>query len=206
MILSPIDSFCFYVGTPQGFTTALVPCFAVSVPESLTNGQRVSLWCIRCSILFLVVAFGRQLTGRPKTERLNATIWLIGALFAAAHSLGSLATFHHFSQAEAFESTAQQTQDLLGFRFGAGLYVNYVFVVVWLFDALFRMFQRDRYQQLPTWYHYSVEGFLAFIAINGTIVFKSGWLRWTAIACIAVLIGLAWRNHRHATLTSTCIR
>ncbi len=96
-------------------------------------------------------------------------------------------TFHHGSQAAALKSTAAQTEQLLGFRFGAGLYINYLFVVVWLGDAAFRLFGSSRYVSLPSWYRPMLIGFLVFIAINGAIVFQSGWIRIVGIGCVCML-------------------
>ena len=142
-------------------------------------------------MLLMVGVLSAELRGARSTGRLIAWVWLLGALFAMAHSWGALMTFHHGSQEAALKSTAEQTEQLLGFRFGAGLYVNYLFVVVWLADAVFRLLAPSRYILLPNWYRRSVIGFLVFIAINGAIVFKSGWIRIVGVGCVCLLGTLA---------------
>ena len=142
-------------------------------------------------MLLMVGVLTAELRGARSTGRLITWVWLLGALFAMAHSLGALMTFHHGSQEAALESTAEQTEQLLGFRFGLGLYVNYLFVVVWLADAVFRLLAPSRYVLLPKWYRRSVIGFLVFIAINGAIVFKSGWIRIIGVSCVCLLGALA---------------
>ncbi len=154
---------------------------------STTFAESASIWAIRIAMVLLVAVLSAELRGSKSTEPLIVWPWLMGALFAFAHSLGSLMTFHHGSQAAALESTAEQTQQLLGFRFGAGLYVNYLFVVVWLADAVFRLLAPTRYLSLPVWYRHTVIGFLVFIAINGAIVFKSGPIRVIGIGCVCLL-------------------
>lgn len=103
---------------------------------------------------------------------------------------GHLLTFHNGSQQQAFQSTADQTQDLLGVAFGAGLYVNYAFLAVWSLDAVLAAFAPEPHQRLPRLYHALSLGFLCFIALNATAVFKSGWLRWFGIGATIVLLAL----------------
>ncbi|MEQ1827696.1 MAG: hypothetical protein ABL921_17180 [Pirellula sp.] len=172
------------------------PCFmlAFSVPSPVTAAQVASLWAIRLAMICMVVVFAAEICGKAKTNRYVVMGWTLGALLALGHSLGALITFHDFNQSEAFESTAQQTEALIGIRVGAGLYVNYIFVAVWLFDAILRGIAPARYAQLPKFYAWAVNGFLVFIAINGAIVFKSGLIRGIGIACVAVLFALWWRR------------
>lgn len=161
---------------------------------TITYAESASLWAIRLAMLVMVGVYAAELAGTKRCHRCLAFLWLVGALLALGHSLGSLITFHHGNQAEALESTAQQTQALLGFRFGAGLYVNYVFVVVWLLDATLRLGVRNKYERFPNAYFYCVHGFLIFIAINGAIVFKAGLVRVIGILSVLLLSVMAWRR------------
>ncbi len=162
------------------------------VAENL--GEHLSLWAIRLALLAMFAAFALQLRGASETSNLVRSVWLCGALCAFLHSVGSLFTFHAGSHQEAFDSTARQTEELLGVAFGIGLYVNYVFVAVWFGDAALRWIRRDFYCSLPGWYRTMVYGFLGFIAVNGTIVFKAGWIRVVALAAIASLVFLWWKR------------
>ena len=155
--------------------------------DATTVAGWASLWAIRVAMVIMAAVLIAEFRGATATNRMIAWLWRSGALFAIAHSVGSLMTFHHGSQAAALESTAAQTEQLLGFRFGAGLYVNYLFVVVWLADAALRLIAPSRYALLPTWYRTLVIGFLVFIAINGAIVFKTGWIRMVGIGCVCML-------------------
>jgi hypothetical protein len=141
-------------------------------------------------MFLLVVCLGLELRGWTKTSRLLTTLWLLGAIAAFFHSLGALATFHHGSHAEALQSTAEQTEEMLGIAFAAGLYFNYVFVAAWLFDASWRIIAPANYLRLPAAYHFGLTGFLVFIAFNGAVVFKSGMFRWAGIASIAGLLSI----------------
>ena len=92
----------------------------------------------------------------------------------------------------------QQTAELLGFRFGAGLYVNYAFVAIWLFDAVVRIAMPIKYEQFPKLYGRLVYAFLIFIAINGAIVFKSGTVRIVGIASLSILLLMLASKYRRS--------
>ena len=156
-----------------------------------TPAELASIWAIRIALGLMFLVFAIDIHGRKSTDRLTAILWLVGALLSMYHSLGSIATIYHGSQTMAFEATAQETEELLGIRFGAGLYVNYAFVFVWLVDALIRVVSPAIYRQLPKAYRYFTNGFLIFIAINGAIVFQSGWIRGIGLACVAMLLILS---------------
>ena len=156
--------------------------------------MEASLWAIRISMILMVVVLAAEMRGAKSTSLAIALPWFSGALLALAHSIGAMMTFHHGSQLAAFESTAKQTEQLLGLRFGAGLYVNYLFVIVWLADAAIRLLLPKCYPGFPNWYRYVVTGFLVFIAINGAIVFQAGWTRYIGIGCLLFLGALARGN------------
>lgn len=167
-----------------------------NVPFAATLGEHASLWSIRLSLLLLVCCLALQSRGLNSTDWRLAGLWFLGALLAACHSLGALWTFHHGSQWEAFQSTAQQTEEMIGVRLGAGLYINYLFVCVWLFDSIWRIGSARTYGKLPSIYHWLTLGFLLFIAFNGAVVFKSGLMRWLGILCTALLLFL-WIRRRN---------
>jgi hypothetical protein len=166
--------------------------------------MEAALWAIRISMILMVVVLAAEIRGAISTSLAIVILWFSGALLALAHSVGAMITFHHGNQLAAFESTAKQTEQLLGFRFGAGLYVNYLFVIVWLADAAIRLLLPKHYPDFPNWYRYGVTGFLVFIAINGAIVFQASWTRYVGIGCLLFLGTLAWtaqskRTHKPGT-------
>ncbi len=96
----------------------------------------------------------------------------------------------------AIEATAQQTQELIGIRFGAGLFVNYAFDLVWLVDAMVRMISPGIYSKIPKAYRYCTNSFLIFMAINGAIVFQSGCIRAIGLACVGMLLLLSLQRRK----------
>lgn len=169
---------------------------AVEIAETLA--EHASLWAIRAAMIAMFAVFAMQIRGMSEVSVIVRSVWLMGALAALAHSVGALWAFHQGSHEAAFESTAKQTEELLGVAVGIGLYVNYLFVLVWFVDAGLRFFRSDWYKCIPYWYRIAVYGFLAFIAINGVIVFKSGAVRWIGVLAIAILCMLWFVKRRES--------
>lgn len=172
----------------------IAPWLLAATPVAETPWQFVALLAIRAALPLFVAVLAAEAFGRHRSLRPIAALWLLGAGLAVWHSFGALLAFHDGSQQQAFQSTADQTQELLGVAFGAGLYVNYAFLAVWWFDAALAFFWPARHRRLPRTYHRGALGFLCFIALNATVVFKSGWLRWFGIGATLILLMLVFRK------------
>lgn len=152
-----------------------------------TSTIRIALLCyVASSVLWLAYRNHRQI------DACALWCWTIGCLFFLAHMLCGFA-YHEWSHAKVYAYTAQETQRLIGWEFGAGIYFNYLFAVVWSCDVIRRWWLHER-----TWSTvcgYAVQTYMAFIAINGTIIFKSGWIRGAAVLALATLFVLAARRY-----------
>ncbi|XZE32338.1 hypothetical protein SH501x_003081 [Pirellulaceae bacterium SH501] len=170
----------------------IAPWLLAATPVAETPWQFVALLAIRAALALFVAVLAAEAFGRHRSSKPIAVLWLVGAGLAVWHSLGALWSFHDGSQQQAFQSTADQTQALLGVPIGAGLYVNYAFLAVWSIDASLAFFSPAWHRQLPRAYHWTTLGFLCFIALNATVVFKSGWLRWFGIGAALMLLALVF--------------
>jgi hypothetical protein len=110
------------------------------------------------------------------------------------HALAAMGFYHQWSHSLAFDETARQTQSLLGISVGVGIYFNYAFVLIWMVDALWWIGQPKSYVRRASWINWLVYGYLIFIAINGTVVFETGIVRWVSVAAGLVLAALASRK------------
>ena len=169
--------------------------------------SEVTIWTIRLSMICLFGALAlrlrcltksNQVTENPDCESAPMVaarnLWLLGSFFSLLHTLVAMGFYHQWSHWLAFEDTARKTQLVLGVRVGIGIYFNYAFVMIWLFDALWWIGRPNSYVQRPQWINWWVYGFLIFIAVNGTIVFESGTVRWISVAALVALITLAWQK------------
>lgn len=159
-------------------------------------GEGLTRWTIRIALaLLFVCCAGRQLAGdNRRWQTLERWLWPLGCGFFLAHIVAAIHYFHHDSQAEAYADIARQTKETLGAAVGAGLYVNYLMAIVWMADVAWLTIAPQSYRRRSGWIEATVLGFFLFIAFNGLVIFKSGWLRWTGIAAtVAVAAAAGWR-------------
>jgi hypothetical protein len=88
---------------------------------------------------------------RPRVLRRARWVWTIGCACFLAHVAGAFAYFHHWSHAAAYHETARQTAELTGWRWGGGLYLNYLFALGWLIDVLWWWRAPERFALRPRW-------------------------------------------------------
>jgi hypothetical protein len=147
---------------------------------------------IRLALLFYVAAILLRLSGRPRQARL---IWTAGCIAFLLHIVAAFHFVHHWSHGAAYTETARQTAEVVGFDWGGGLYFNYLFAVVWLGEVIWWWANPNGYESRLRWIEWLLQGFLAFIVFNATVVFGHGAIRWAGLAGCLVLIG-AWMVRR----------
>lgn len=162
----------------------------------------LTIWTIRLAVICLYsVLILRQVlpdepfkTGKRLVVQVAKAIWLTGAILSVVHTLCAFGFFHHWSHVAALEDTARQTDELLGFRFGGGLYFNYVFVALWAVDSVWWIANSESYESRSRWIGFGMVGYLLFIAINGTAVFESGISRWGGVVLLLTLVTCTLRK------------
>jgi hypothetical protein len=139
---------------------------------------------IRESAYFVVVlwpmAAAALLRCRTRRSRLFSNVgkaarWLytLACLLCIFHVAIAYHVGHGWSHRAAFE----HTQRISGF--GPGIYVNYLFVAIWVADAMWAWIALDNYLSRPAWVNWLVIGFMGFIVLNAAIIFgKMGWIGW----------------------------
>lgn len=168
-------------------------------------GEALTRWTIRAALVLLVVCCaGRQLAGENRRWQLvDRCLWPLGCGLFLAHIAAAIYFFHHGSQAEAYADIAQQTKAVLGAAVGEGLYVNYLMAIVWTADALWLIVAPVAYRRRPGWIEAAVLGFFLFIAFNGTVIFKAGWLRVSGIVGASIVgAALVWRWTRRSKIAN----
>lgn len=113
-------------------------------------------------------------------------LWTFGCIAIVIHVIAAFHYTHHWSEADAIDSTARETEQLIGLAFGEGLYFNYLFLLVWIADVLFWWLKPERYETRPAWLEYGIHGYLFFIAFNGAVVFESGVTRIGGILAVVI--------------------
>ena len=162
-------------------------------------GEFLTIWTIRLSLVCLAGALATRLLVAPDSNRRGErALWTAGCGLFVAHVVGAFQFYHHWSHAHAWEDTARQTRELLGWAFGSGIYFSYVFLLLWVADVAWWWLAPATYLRRPRWVDRTLLGDVLFIAFKGAAVFEGGVTRWgTGVACV-VLAGLlarrAWRT------------
>lgn len=121
--------------------------------------------------------------------------WTLGAIATVVHTLLAFHVHHAWSHAAALADTARQTAVVTGLEWGGGLYVNYVFVVLWMADVGWWWLAPGAFARAPAWLDGAIRLFLWVMFVNGAFVFVRGPMRWAgAAAAVAVLA--AWYRGR----------
>jgi len=62
--------------------------------------------------------------------------WTLGCIAYLGHVYCAFQFYHGWSQASAFKETARQTRETVGLEVGEGLFVSYLFTLVWPADVI----------------------------------------------------------------------
>jgi len=143
------------------------------------------LWTIRLAGIFYFIALARMI--RRQSGR---TFWILGCAFYVAHVAAAFHFAYGWSHATAVLETARQTQELFGLNWGGGVWFNYAFTAIWTADAVWWMIAPRSRKSRPPWLDIGMHAYLAFIFINGAIVFPQGPTRWIAASLAIALVFL----------------
>lgn len=146
-------------------------------------------WLIGSAWLtFVVWALGECFLATPRrADRVWVRgWWSVGCGLLTLH-LGFGLEFHQWSHAAAVRETARQTEELVGWAWGGGVWFNYLLLAWWWVDCgrswLARASWNGRGSGL--WLR---RGFFFFMWFNGAVVFAEGGRRIGAlVVCLLVL-------------------
>jgi hypothetical protein len=149
----------------------------------------VILWSIRLATLCYVIALAQFL--RRRDPRLA---WTLGCLFYLTHVAAAFHLQYHWSHAAAVQETARQTQALFGLYWGGGVWFNYAFTAIWTADTIWWNCAPKTHQARPAWLNIAVHSYLAFLFVNGAIVFPQGPIRGFALSAAIALAVAGFRR------------
>ena len=144
-------------------------------------GEHLMLWSVRTSVVCYVVALWRWVCVPVSPDRTYSRFWLAAWLLCVLHVFCAFHFRHHWNHAAAIEHTAQMTERVVGLYWGGGLYINYIFLILWGISAVFTS---GFGVILPTGIDRSLHAFTAFMMFNATAVFGPVW--WWIPAFLAV--------------------
>ncbi len=156
-------------------------------------GTFLIVWSIRCSLVLLVATLMAWLLKRAESRPGLAVrvMWTLSFLFFVLHVAASFHFVHHWSHREAYLATAKETGELMGVEFGEGVYFNYLFLAAWASHLWFTWFPAPANNLFVRTAQQIFLLYMSFIAFNGVVVFKSGWLRTIGIVATVALVAIA---------------
>lgn len=131
---------------------------------------------------------GHKTSGRPRI------VWTMGAALCVAHVAAAFQVRHGWSHARAYRDTAVQTAALTGLEWGGGLWVNYLFLTVWVADVAWWWISPDSRAIRPAWLQAGIGYFFLFMFLNGAVVFAGGPVRLIGIAAVGVAAVALWKR------------
>lgn len=123
----------------------------------------VVLWLVASASLL-------ALRVRPTTPAIRDFVCCLYSLGCAALLL-HIAVAFHLGHAWSHRAAFEHTERVGGF--GAGVYVNYFFALLWIADSIWMWVSFKRYRSRPGWMNWLVVGFMGFVIFNATVVFGS---------------------------------
>ena len=162
----------------------------------METGELLTRWSVRIALALYVTTFVLRLSDKNRDPQFDLArlAWTAGCVAFLFHVACAFHFYHHWSHAAAYAETARQTAEVVGFDWGGGLYANYAFSAVWLADVFGSWIGPSSYLARPRWIEWTVQGFMAFIMFNATVVFGHGAIRWAGLAATAILAALLVRR------------
>ena len=137
----------------------------------------------------------------PKQGRWSRLVWSLGSLANLSHLLLAFHFLHDWSHSAAHAAIARQTYEQSGLDWGGGIYINYAFCALWLFDAGFWWMSPVRYQRRSVYLDGALQFIFLFMFFNATVVFGKSPLRFLGgILCLVAILGWVWNCKRAAVL------
>ena len=127
-------------------------------------------------------------------RRIAKWVWGSGCDFNTLHILVAFHFTHGWSHTAAVEHVARQSEAVIGTPFGAGIWFNYVFTVLWIVDASWLWLKPESYTRRKKWVAWAIHGFLFFMVVNAAVVFAPDMVRWPSAVLSLVLAVMFFRR------------
>lgn len=160
-------------------------------------------WLTRGSIW---VALALYVAGELASARSwSVARWLsmLGCAAFLAHVACAFHFHYQWSHTIAYTDTARQTEQFTDWNWGGGLYINYLFALVWLGEVVWLWAKPDSYLQRHAWATWLVRGFFLLMMFNGAVVFVVGNMRWFGLILCSALVICWWLNRKRIVRLAT---
>jgi hypothetical protein len=160
------------------------------------TGELVLRWTAWLSLLGWAASEwerARAVAGSTAEKRARL-LFTLGALALVVHAAAAFHVRYDWSQEKALRDTARQTLAVTGMAVGAGLFVNYAFVLAWLVEVFWWWRFPEGYRGRTRALDRSVRAFFFFMFANGAFVFVRGPTRWFGAAVLVAVLAAWYRG------------
>ena len=158
-------------------------------------GDLAVRWTVRLAVAFYAARLLAE-TGNFGSQHTRRLLWAVGLALYVAHVAAAFHFVHGWSHADAWRETARQTNALVGWDSGSGLWANYAFTFVWLADAAAWWTIGAGYPRRYPRTQIALQSLFAFLVFNATAVFGPSFWRPVVAAFGLVLAAVCVRRVR----------
>jgi hypothetical protein len=163
-----------------------------------------ALFVVRGTMLLATVAWaiGEIFMRRsPSADRVARAAWTAGVALAAVHVILAFEEVYAWDHGLAVAATAQQAADRFGWGWRGAIYVNYLFLAMWLADTAWWWIDPASRAARPRRVEAARLALFTFMFFNGAVVFASPSGRVVGAAAVAaVLLASPVLRRREAVL------
>ncbi len=136
-------------------------------------------------------ALGEVLMRRSAVaDRLARAAWTVGVALALFHVLLAFEFVYAWDHEAPVDATAHQTAELVGWDWRGGIYINYIFLMLWLADVAWWWMAPRSHAERSVRFERARLALFAFMFFNGAVVFASAATRVVGLAAVTgALIG-----------------
>ncbi|MEX1229279.1 MAG: hypothetical protein WEB58_03510 [Planctomycetaceae bacterium] len=118
--------------------------------------------------------------------------WTFGGAMCVVHVACTFEFAHDWSHTAAWNHTDQRMRELLGWGWGGGVYVNYVFTLAWLADVAWWWADPTGHRVKLRPVRIALHALFFVVIVNATVVFGPPF--WIGVAIAFALLMLLPRN------------
>ncbi len=134
-------------------------------------------------------ALGEALMRRsPHLDRLARATWTVGIALAFLHVVFAFHMVYEWNHEAAVAATVRQSADVVGWGWRGGIYVNYVFLTLWLADVCWWWMATDSHVSRSIGFERARLALFVFMFVNGSVVFASGIGRLIGIGSVCLAL------------------
>lgn len=142
-------------------------------------------------ILFVAGEAGKRFVRTDNTPKWPWWAWTVGVSLCAVHMSLAMAGRHGWDHQEAVRATAEQAAAVYSIYWSGGLYVNYVFLLIWAGETAWWAISPRAYLSRGAALVWSLRAFYFVIIVNAVVVFARPAMRLPGLLLTAALVG-AW--------------